>query len=73
MKNYPLCKDCKWRSGIMCNTPYRRYGIDYVDGGTIELDWHSCVAQRYDGWLMSHIQHTCGKNPRWFEAKDPIN
>jgi len=74
-----LCKDCKWckntnkrRAYFECHHPNNRSErIDLVDGEVIKVSQVTyCDNQRLRDWLQCRTTHTCGKEGRWWEAKD---
>jgi hypothetical protein len=66
-----FCKDCKhsycgyvWE----CWAPHNMRCNDLVTGYNIQ-HWKSCKIHRADGFLMSRLTATCGKEARWFESR----
>lgn len=68
-----LCKDCKHigkskLTGELVKC-YRPDGIDLVTGVEARLD-NYCSTERTPGWINSYTFGYCGKQARYFEAKE---
>jgi hypothetical protein len=64
-----LCKDCKHHyknPGTTDRCYHSRYGIELVNGIP---EWRACNHERWYGWLISRVESRCGKEGRYFEAK----
>lgn len=72
IKKPVFCTDCIYYRDRKGNTAKCvRYSlIDMVDGGHSYLLEASAWYQREGGWLYSRINNLCGKEGRFFKAKD---
>jgi hypothetical protein len=57
-----------------CHAPQnldRRVYLEDVVSGERPLRYRriTCLANRIDGWLSARLNNTCGREGRWFEAK----
>jgi hypothetical protein len=78
MKSLKLCKDCHWsaidpdsggadRDRYICGFPRN---INLVTGEAIEGWKKRAFLQRRDGYVGCRMRGTCGKEGRWFQARE---
>jgi len=69
-----FCRDCKWNKKQIfgeceyCNAP-KNIKYDIVSGDQY-FQIPGCHEHRTDGWLKARRYNTCGKEGRWWEAKE---
>lgn len=66
-----LCVDCKWsnRANVSPECSCPQNGIDLVTGKVVK---EYCTVSRLFGWLGCRLLFggSCGKEGRWWEARD---